>query len=124
MRCLTSLNQPKDFTALLNQRPVATVGPFVLHLTPRRIESTLVSPGPRLGMVLPKRMIRRAVARNQIKRWIRPLALRVLGGHSVDLLVRVRAPLDLKDPSTRQRHKEELVLTFSKIADRLGAAPR
>ena len=124
MRCLTSLNQPKDFTALLNQRPVATVGPFVLHLTPRLIESTLVSPGPRLGMVLPKRMIRRAVARNQIKRWIRPLALRVLEGHSVDLLVRVRAPLDLKDPSTRQRHKEELVLTFLKIADRLVVAPR
>ena len=121
MRCLTSLNQPKDFTALLNQRPVATVGPFVLHLVPRPVESTLVAPGPRLGMVLPKRMIRRAVARNQVKRWIRPLALRVLGGHSVDLLVRVRGPLNLKDPLIKQRHKEELVLTFAKIAERLGS---
>ena len=123
MRCLTSLNQPKDFTALLNQRPVATVGPFVLHLVLRPAESTPVAPGPRLGMVLPKRMIRRAVARNQVKRWIRPLALRVLGGHSVDLLVRVRGPLNLKDPQTRQRHKEELVLTFAKVADRLGGCP-
>ena len=123
MRCLTSLNQPKDFTALLNQRPVATVGPFVLHLVPRLVESTLVAPGPRLGMVLPKRMIRRAVARNQVKRWIRPLALRVLGGHSVDLLVRVRGPLNLKDPLTKQRHKEELALTFTKIAERLGSHP-
>jgi ribonuclease P protein component len=122
MRCLTSLNQPKDFTALLNQRPVAIAGPFVLHLVPRLVESIFVPPGPRLGMVLPKRMIRRAVARNQIKRWIRPLALRVLGGHSVDLLVRVRGPLNLKDPAAKQRHKEELVLTFSKIADRLGVA--
>lgn len=121
MRCLTSLNQPKDFTALLNQRPVATVGPFVLHLVPRLVESTLGAPGPRLGMVLPKRMIRRAVARNQVKRWIRPLALRVLRGHSVDLLVRVRGPLNLKDPLTRQKHKEELVLTFAKVAERLGS---
>ena len=122
MRCLTSLNQPKDFTALLSQRPVATAGPFVLHLTPRLVDSTLVPPGPRLGMVLPKRMIRRAVARNQIKRWIRPLACLVLEGHSVDLLVGVRGPLNLKDPSAKQRHKEELALTFSKIADRLGVA--
>ena len=120
MRCLTSLNQPKDFTALLNQRPVASVGPFVLHLVPRVVESTFVPPGPRLGMVLPKRMIRRAVARNQIKRWIRPLARRVLAGHSVDLLVRVRGPLNLSDPLTKQRHKEELALTFVKISDRLG----
>lgn len=120
MRCLTSLNQPKDFTALLNQRPVASVGPFVLHLVPRVVESTFVPPGPRLGMVLPKRMIRRAVARNQIKRWIRPLARRVLAGYSVDLLVRVRGPLNLSDPLTKQRHKEELALTFVKISDRLG----
>jgi ribonuclease P protein component len=123
MRCLTSLNQPKDFTALLNQRPVATVGPFVLHLRPRLEESAFVAPGPRLGMVLPKRMIRRAVARNQIKRWIRPLAFRVLAHHSVDLLVRVRGSLDLKDPLAKLRHKEELALTFSKVADRLGAHP-
>ena len=120
MRCLTSLNQPKDFTALLNQRPVASVGPFVLHLKPRLTESTFVAPGPRLGMILPKRMIRRAVARNQIKRWVRPLALRVLEGHSVDLLVRVRGPLNLKDPLTRQKHKQELVLTFVGVTNRLG----
>ncbi|MFZ9139867.1 MAG: ribonuclease P protein component [Burkholderiaceae bacterium] len=120
MRCLTSLNQPKDFTVLLNERPVASVGPFVFHLRVRPIEAVPGVLGPRLGMVLPKRMVRRAVARNQLKRWIRPLARRVLDGHAVDLLVRVKKPVDLTNPLLKQAHKEELVLTFEKISNRLG----
>jgi ribonuclease P protein component len=120
VRCLTSLNQPKDFTALLNERPVASVGPFVFHLMARPLESTPGVSGPRLGMVLPKRMVRRAVARNQLKRWIRPLAKRVLAGHAVDLLVRVRKPVDLTNPLLKRAHQEELALTFKKISDRLG----
>jgi len=86
----------------------------------RPLESTPGVSGPRLGMVLPKRMVRRAVARNQLKRWIRPLAKRVLAGHAVDLLVRVRKPVDLTNPLLKRAHQEELALTFEKISDRLG----
>jgi ribonuclease P protein component len=117
---LTSLNQLKDFSALINQRPVVTVGPSVLHLKPRDAAATQECVGPRLGMVLPKRSVRLSVARNQIKRWLRPLVRQSLAGHSVDLLVRVKGPLDLKSPEAKQKIKKELVLTFDKLTERLG----
>jgi ribonuclease P protein component len=122
VRGLTSLNQPKDFSALINQRPVITVGPFALHLKPRQFPQTdePAQIGPRLGMVLPKRLIRLSVARNQIKRWLRPLVRESLGRHSVDVLLRVKAPLNLKSPESREIHKKELALTFQKAAERLG----
>jgi len=97
---------------------VVSSGPFVFHV--RRREPSEIR-GPRLGMILPKRVVRRAVQRNQLKRWIRPLIPHYCGEQDLDLLVRLRGSIDLSGVPQRQRAKEELVLTFEKWVASRGA---
>lgn len=57
---------------------------------------------PRLGLVVPKRMARRAVTRNQVKRqvrafwelWWREMATQRPDFAQIDWVVRLRAPID------------------------------
>ena len=58
------LHDPKAFQQALMTRPAARSGSFLIYRIPSQ-------DGPRLGFVLPKKLVRTAVQRNQIKRWAR-----------------------------------------------------
>jgi ribonuclease P protein component len=58
------LHGPKAFQQALMTRPVAREGVFSVYRIP-------VGNGAKLGFVLPKKLVRTAVHRNQIKRWAR-----------------------------------------------------
>jgi ribonuclease P protein component len=57
---------PKEFKAVLDFRCSARAGAFLLHALPRQDAS-----GPRLGMIVAKRVFKRAIDRNRARRVIR-----------------------------------------------------
>jgi RNase P protein component len=90
------LQSPEAFRRALRSKPVARSGPVALY------QVGLSEPGQRLGFVLPKRLVRSAVHRNQIKRWCRIFFQQdVLGqdlemnlGRSLGWVVRVTSTVD------------------------------
>lgn len=60
------LHGPAAFQQALMTRPVAREGEFLVYRIP-------FDGGAKLGFVLPKKLVRTAVHRNQIKRWARDL---------------------------------------------------
>lgn len=123
-----SLTGQEDFGRLLSQRPAGSQGPFSIHLN--------VSPAPpeaviRLGFILPKKMMKRAVWRNQVKRWSRELLRHELGRLapdrlalvSVDILVRVRAKLGILSGPAGDEARNLLVVTFSQAFERRFSSP-
>lgn len=80
------LHSPQVFQQALMTRPVAKIGSCVVYKIPS-------SEGMRLGFVLPKKLIRYAVQRNQIKRWARALFRRQtpMTGQGFALVLRVNA---------------------------------
>jgi ribonuclease P protein component len=60
------LRDPEAFRAALTSRPIARSGSFSVY-------RTVSSSGFRLGFVIPKKLVKTAVQRNQIKRWARDL---------------------------------------------------
>ena len=58
------LHDPQAFQQALMTRPLGRSGSFLVYRIPSQ-------DGPRLGFVLPKKLVRTAVQRNQIKRWAR-----------------------------------------------------
>jgi ribonuclease P protein component len=85
------LRTPEDFSRGLKTRPVASGGPFSVHVV-RTTE------GHRLGFILPKRFARQAVWRNKIKRWTREaFRLHICPSWpSCDVIVRLRQPLSVR----------------------------
>lgn len=88
------LRSPEDFRRALRTRPLVRSGPIAIY----RID---LDDQCRIGFVLPKKLVRSAVQRNQIKRWSRAYFRDVLKKHadlsaptrSFGLVVRVMAPL-------------------------------
>lgn len=60
------LHSPEAFKQALMTRPIARTGPFSIY----RITEL---DGRRLGFVLPKKLVKCAVQRNQLKRWARAI---------------------------------------------------
>jgi ribonuclease P protein component len=58
------LHGPEAFQQALMTRPVSRSGSFLIYRIPSH-------DGMRIGFVLPKKLVRTAVQRNQIKRWAR-----------------------------------------------------
>lgn len=101
----------------MQQRPRVSLPQFQLYL----MSEPSALPVLRLGLVVPKRQVRRAVGRNLIKRWARVLVrehadtlLALNPGHSVDLLVRIRAPLPT-DRAHRRASFDILRAGFSRL---------
>lgn len=90
------LRQPRDFAAGLSTRPIGRSGVFLVHVTKPQDRF-------RLGFILPKRFVKKAVLRNVIKRWAREVFRRELCTSSdyCNVIVRIRQPLDIKDWKSR-----------------------
>jgi ribonuclease P protein component len=68
------LHTPEAFKRVLMSRPVARNGPFLVYRVPlHSLPTEVMSGGPRIGFVIPKKLVRLAVQRNQIKRWARAI---------------------------------------------------
>jgi ribonuclease P protein component len=95
---LDRLRQPKEFAAGLSTRPVGRSGVFLVHVT--RPQDRF-----RLGFILPKRFVRKAVLRNLIKRWAREIFRRELCSSPdfCNVIVRIRQPLDTTEWISRGR---------------------
>jgi ribonuclease P protein component len=86
------LRDPEAFRAALMSRPIARSGPFSVY-------RTVSSSGFQLGFVIPKKLVKTAVQRNQIKRWARDLfrAFETSDTKSESWVLRVSQPLPKKD---------------------------
>lgn len=75
-----------------------------------------------LGFVLPKKLLKRAVDRNQIKRWTRGL-LRGLGcSENLQVVVRPKTSLNLRDVLAREEIRTDLAALVRVWGDRLAHA--
>lgn len=154
-----ALSGAPAFQRVLQQRPCAKSDHFALHCLRTAKLSTGNSPSesepvdellvkrsarpvrkrpdcPRLGLVVPKRMARRAVTRNLIKRqvrafwdlWCRDAAMKRVDFELIDWVVRLRAPVDKRRfVSARSDElgallRSELPGLFEAGARRLGPA--
>ncbi|MFZ9121673.1 MAG: ribonuclease P protein component [Burkholderiaceae bacterium] len=97
---LESLRSSAEFGALLSTRPVAVSGSYALHSSAASVL--------RLGLIVPKKCIRSAVARNKVKRWSRVL-LRQHGLEPQSVLLRVRHKVAMGTP--QERHQQWLLLS-------------
>lgn len=84
-----ALKTPEDFSFVLASRPAGKSAYFGVHLVS-------VPQGRQLGFILPKRFVKRAVWRNQIKRWSRA-ALSDDTLPPFKAVIRVSQPLKIKN---------------------------
>lgn len=105
------LHSAETYKAVLTIRPVVKTGSCVVYKAP--------SPdGMRLGFVVPKKLVKYAVQRNQIKRWARALfrAKKSLMTEDVVLIVRVTTAQPKSDWRAlgQQRFKQDLCLAMER----------
>jgi ribonuclease P protein component len=73
-------------------------------------------PGARIAIAVPKRLLKKAVERNLVKRWIRE-ALRQHGARLVaaDMLLTLTAKVNLKDASEKAHLKQQISDLFVRV---------
>lgn len=72
-----------------------------------------------LGFVLPKKLIKRAVDRNQVKRWVRAGLKRVRCVENSQMVIRPRSRLELRSVSERTRVREDLMMLIAAATQKL-----
>ena len=108
------LLQPADFQLALGCRPAARGQLFVFHHKPVVASGTQAA---RLGLIIPKRLIRSAVRRNTIKRVIREcFRLRQSTCRPGLLVVRLKAPIAR---CTLTQLRQLVRLEINQLLDRL-----
>jgi ribonuclease P protein component len=95
------LHGPAAFRQALMTRPVSRDGIFVVYKIPSQ-------DGSRLGFVLPKKLVRTAVHRNQIKRWSRSVFRDPSNAASLDFVLVVRVKELLSNTSWQLDGKHEI----------------
>lgn len=73
-----------------------------------------------LGFVLPKKLLKRAVDRNQIKRWTRGLLSGFRCSENLFVVVRPKTRFALRDMITREAVRADLLGLVSVWKERLG----
>ena len=79
----------------------------------------------RVAIAVPKRLLKSAVSRNTVKRWIREaFRQHPMREQRVDMLITLESKLDLKSGAERQAARQELQGLLSEAQRRLPAAPQ
>lgn len=79
----------------------------------------------RLAIAVPKRLLKSAVSRNIVKRWIREaFRQHPMREQQVDMLITLESKLDLKSNAERQAARQELQGLLSEAQHRLRAPPQ
>ncbi len=99
------LQTPEAFKRALMTRPLSRSGGFSVYTIP----SDEID---RLGFVLPKKLVRRAVQRNQIKRWSREIirTLKMNDSPTVAFVVRVNTVFPMPDWHKQGKHQARQAL--------------
>lgn len=109
---MNKITQRADFDAVMSAGVVATTPHFALH----QQKPVVIA---RIGAVVPKRLAKRAVTRNTIKRQIYAVAAQ--GMPQADHVVRLRREFDRQhfvsatSSALRVAVREELLLLFAKL---------
>ena len=109
---MNKITQRADFDAVMSAGVVATTPHFALHQQKPAVIA-------RIGAVVPKRLAKRAVTRNTIKRQIYAVAAQ--GMPQADHVVRLRREFDRQhfvsatSSALRAAVREELLLLFAKL---------
>lgn len=108
----------------MQSRPKVSSPSLQLYVLSTPVASVDLGNAPlfRLGLVVPKRHVRKAVARNLIKRWVRELSVPAfvqlsqrLPNAQIDLLVRVRGSMPT-DWKSRPESRRLCVESFERLA--------
>jgi ribonuclease P protein component len=107
------LSLPAEFALALRARPIAVSAHFQMFSSriPHVTDAASALPAAaRLGVVVAKRLVRRAVDRNAVKRLVRELFRTLAPGLARrDYVVRVRNPMRaLRQPALRTELRNEL----------------
>ncbi len=79
----------------------------------------------RIAIAVPKRLLKSAVSRNTVKRWIREaFRLHPVRERQVDMLIKLESKFDLKNDAERQAAKQELQGLLLEAQRRLPATPQ
>ncbi len=99
------LQTPEAFKRALMTRPLSRSGGFSVYTIP----SDEID---RLGFVLPKKLVRRAVQRNQIKRWSREIirTMKTNESPTTAFVVRVNAAFPMPDWHHQGKHQAKQAL--------------
>lgn len=107
-----------QFAAIFAARRVLRAQRFALHYRPNGL------PGPRLGLVIPKKQARSAVLRNAIKRQAREVfRQRRHALPAADLALRLTAPVAARDGAMRAAWRAEIAALFDRLIRACPAAP-
>jgi ribonuclease P protein component len=108
------LHGPEAFQQALMTRPIARDGVFVIYKIP-------CPGGAKIGFVLPKKLVRTAVHRNQIKRWARDIFRkpRHSSADGFGFVLRVKASLSKTawDMTGKKQIKQSLVQVMKKALE-------
>jgi ribonuclease P protein component len=100
-----------QFSAIFAARRVLRGKLFALHYRPNGL------PGPRLGLVIPKKQARAAVLRNAIKRQAREIfRQRRHMLPAADLALRLTAPVATRDSAARAAWRAEIAALLDRLA--------
>lgn len=105
---ISCVRSAKDFSALLGSRHRSRGGAFALHLLPSQALQS------RLGLIVPKKLVKSAVRRNTIKRWSRVL-MREHAKDPCDVLVRVHSKMSMASALERRQHWQLLKSLFTAL---------
>lgn len=82
-------------------------------------------PQSRIAIAVPKRLLKLAVSRNAVKRWIREaFRLHAMRQNAVDILVTLELKLNPKSTAERQAAQYELQRLFAEAVRRLPGMPQ
>lgn len=119
---LSRLHRPAEFAAVMSGRARAYGGCFELRYRPRQADAVDAAGGcARLGLIVPKRLAKRAVLRNLIKRVAREAFRNASGGlPAVDVVLRLAKPPLLAgqevDPTLRRAWRRSIDELLAAVA--------
>ncbi|MBM3376232.1 MAG: ribonuclease P protein component [Betaproteobacteria bacterium] len=111
---LRPLNDPKAFVSLYRSGHRFQTGLFTLvyDFGQSQDSSGAAASDPAttlfLGFVLPKKLVKRAVDRNQVKRWVRSALSQVAFPKTTRLVIRPRIKLFLRSVPDKRRVQDDL----------------
>jgi ribonuclease P protein component len=108
----TKITRSESFGGLLKTRPVAKTDRLMLH-------ALFQDSPPQFGILIPKRLAKRAVDRNTLKRLIRHACQDALGNYQGKFLVRLSKPVKAVGHSDRAAWWTELQQLFSDLSRRV-----
>lgn len=95
------ITRSETFSDLLKTRPAARSDRLMLHAIPREGAA-------QFGILVPKRLAKRAIDRNTLKRLIRHACHQALAGYQGKVLIRLRKPVASVGDSDRALWWKEL----------------